>query len=124
MNLLTLVKLFDTNIKRELGKVEAVRDFVNTSVGVQGATVTLPTSIGTVLQATTDANGIALFPAANNINVPTTVQAIVSRTGYVTAISNFFSRTSTNHTTTILSIRSASNDAGFGASSRPRRRSS
>lgn len=54
---------------------------------VSGATVTLPTSVGTVLQATTDASGIAFFPAINNINVPFYVQAIVSKTGWVTATS-------------------------------------
>ncbi len=69
-----------------------VVDMTNNSLFVAGATVTLPTTVGTVLQATTDATGIALFPAANNINVPFYVQAIVARTGWVTA-TTFISRT-------------------------------
>ncbi|KAF0237623.1 MAG: hypothetical protein FD136_643 [Chitinophagaceae bacterium] len=74
--------------------IVSVRDIVNTNVAVSGATVLLPTTTGTVLTATTDANGIATFPAASNINVPATVQAIVSKTGYSTAISGFFTRNS------------------------------
>jgi hypothetical protein len=72
----------------------SVRDITNTTVAVSGATVTLPTTVGTVLQTTTDANGIAYFPGAGNTNVPFTVQAIVTRTGWTTALSGFLIRNS------------------------------
>lgn len=72
-----------------------VQDII-TAQAIQGATVTLPTTVGTVLQATTDAGGQAIFPAAGNTNVPPTVQAIVTRTGYVSAQSTFITRTSSS----------------------------
>lgn len=68
-----------------------VRDQV-TAQPIAAATVLLPTTIGTVLTATTDATGAATFPAANNINVANTVQAIVSKVGYTTSVSGFITR--------------------------------
>ncbi|MES2373595.1 MAG: hypothetical protein V4557_13525 [Bacteroidota bacterium] len=59
----------------------AVRDQV-TLQPIAGATVTIPTLVNTVLQVTTDANGIATFPAAGNINVANPASAIVTKTGY------------------------------------------
>jgi hypothetical protein len=58
-----------------------VTDVVS-SQPVAGATVTIPTLVGSVLQVSTDANGIAVFPAAGNINVPNPASAIVTKTGY------------------------------------------
>lgn len=61
--------------------VITVRDQV-TAQPVSGATVTIPTLVGTALQVTTDANGIAVFPAAGNVNVSNPASAIVTKTGY------------------------------------------
>lgn len=58
-----------------------VRDQV-TLQPVSGATVTVPTLINSVLQVTTDANGIATFPAAGNVNVANPASALVTKTGY------------------------------------------
>ncbi|WP_026769209.1 carboxypeptidase-like regulatory domain-containing protein [Asinibacterium sp. OR53] len=55
---------------------------VVTNQPVAGATVTIPTLVGSVLQVSTDANGIAVFPANGNINVPNPASAIVTKTGY------------------------------------------
>lgn len=49
-----------------------------------GATVTIPTLIGTVLTATTDSLGLAYFPAAKNVNVPYPASVTVSKKGYST----------------------------------------
>ncbi len=80
-----------------------VQDII-TAQAIQGATVTLPTTVGTVLQATTDASGQAIFPAAGNTNVPPTVQAIVTRTGYVSAQSGFITRNSVSVGQTTVSL--------------------
>ncbi|MES2005329.1 MAG: hypothetical protein V4450_12490 [Bacteroidota bacterium] len=61
--------------------IVTVRDQV-TLQPVSGATVTIPTLVNTVLQITTDANGVATFPAAGNINVTNPASAIVTKTGY------------------------------------------
>ena len=49
---------------------------------VAGATVTIPTLIGTVLTYTSDSLGFAYFPASKNVNVPYPASAIVSKTGF------------------------------------------
>lgn len=61
--------------------IVTVRDQV-TAQPVSGATVTIPTLVGTALQVSTDANGIATFPAAGNINVSNPASAIVTKSGY------------------------------------------
>ncbi len=81
--------------------VVTVTDAV-TGQRVQGATVTIPTLINTVLQQTTDANGIAVFAAAGNINVPNPVQALVTRTGWGSGTSaNITGNASTAGTATV-----------------------
>ncbi len=65
--------------KRDI--VVMVRDVV-TLQPVAGATVTIPTKINTVLQANTDANGMATFAAAGNANVANPASALVTKTGY------------------------------------------
>jgi hypothetical protein len=72
--------------KRDI--VILVKDPITTKP-VAGATVTIPTLIGTVLTSTSDSLGYAYFPASKNINVPFPASAIVSKTGYASgSVSN------------------------------------
>lgn len=77
---------------------------------VQGATVTIPTLINTVLQQTTDANGVAVFPAAGNINVPNPVQALVTRTGWGSGTSTNITGSSSTAGTATVNIWNQSNN--------------
>ena len=58
-----------------------VLDLVSTKP-VVGAVVTIPTSVGTVLTATSDSSGIAFFPAEKNGNVPNPASAMASKNGF------------------------------------------
>ncbi len=55
---------------------------------VGGATVSIPTVVGTLLSATSDsATGYAYFPAEKNANVPYPASVIVTKTGYASGTS-------------------------------------
>jgi hypothetical protein len=60
---------------------------VVTDKPVMGATVSIPTLVGTVLTATSDTNGVAYFPAEKNANVPRPASVMVSKTGYASGSS-------------------------------------
>jgi hypothetical protein len=55
---------------------------VITGEPIKGSVVTIPTTVGTVLTATTDTTGTAFFPAAKNGNVPNPASAMASKTGF------------------------------------------
>jgi len=80
----SLDNLNATSRKRDI--TIRVFDFV-TEKEVAGATVSIPTLIGTVLTATTDSTGVAYFAAEKNANVPYPASVIVSKTGYASGSS-------------------------------------
>ncbi len=53
-----------------------------TAKPIAGAIVTIPTTVGTVLTATSDTAGVAFFPADKNGNVPNPGSAMASKTGF------------------------------------------
>ncbi len=55
---------------------------VITGEPIKGSVVTIPTTVGTVLTATTDTTGTAYFPASKNGNVPNPASAMASKTGF------------------------------------------
>jgi hypothetical protein len=83
---------------------------VVTEKPVMGATVSIPTLVGTVLTATSDTNGVAYFAAEKNANVPRPASVMVSKTGYASGSSistvttganiNIWSQTKTPNTIT------------------------
>jgi hypothetical protein len=75
----SLTNLNNTQRKRDI--TIRVLDVV-TEKPVMGATVSIPTLVGTVLTATSDTNGVAYFVAEKNANVPRPASVMVSKTGY------------------------------------------
>jgi hypothetical protein len=103
----SLSNLNNTERKRDI----TIRVFdVVTDKPVMGATVSIPTLVGTVLTATSDTNGVAYFAAEKNANVPRPASVMVSKTGYASGSSistvqtganiNIWSQTKTPNTIT------------------------
>jgi hypothetical protein len=55
---------------------------INTTSPLAGATVSIPTTVGTLISAVTDKNGLAIFPKSRTTFVASPASVLVSKEGY------------------------------------------